>query len=446
MLKYNQSKAQAIPIGVIGPALVVEKMLRVIQDFPSFVPVPRVFASEEEAPELAVTLIDQVEVLLLSGPLVHRKVREKMTAGIPIHHVPITDASLYKALVSSMQTGRLTGGVSIDTLTEAMVIRALQDLELKTIPFVSYDGPAYASVEELVRFHRGQYVSGTSSVAFTGVESVAQELTGQGIPNQWLMPSDRDIVVALERALLSTETRRIKEAQIVVGMINVDDFGKLVRQQSSEHEVQKLKLNIHRMVLDYVESLEGYLTHLGGDDYLFFTTRGIFERETGGYKTIPLAKDAKKTHGLSLSIGIGFGLSANEAGTNARAALGKAKETGGNACFIVREDMTLIGPLEMAEPVQSVLALTDAEFIRRAESAGMTSAYLSKLLNHKARTGKFEFKAHELASLLDITVRSVHRLLQLWMDHNLVEIAWMEKVPKGRPRQVYRFMFLIDSP
>ena len=73
-------------------------------------------------------------------------------------------------------------------------------------------------------------------------------------------------------------------------MINIDDFGTQALRRNNEHEVQKLKLDIHRMVLDYVESLDGYLTHLGGDEYLFFTTRGIFERETGGYKTIPWLK------------------------------------------------------------------------------------------------------------------------------------------------------------
>jgi hypothetical protein len=228
-------------------------------------------------------------------------------------------------------------------------------------------------------------------------------------------------------------------------MINVDEFGKLVMQRGSEHEIQKLKLDIHRMVLGYVESLDGYLTSLGGDEYLFFTTRGIFERETGGYKTIPLAKDANKSYGLLLSLGIGFGTSANEAGTNARSALRKAKEAGGNSCFIVREDLTLIGPLEMADPVQSILSPTDAELIKKAEDAGMTSAYLSKLLTHMAKFSKYEYKVHDLAAMLNITVRSAHRLLLLWTDNGLVEIAGMEKVPKGRPRQIYRFSFLLDK-
>lgn len=433
---------QQIRIGIVGTQTIVEKIMKVIEAFPSFDPVPLVFQDDAEAPVLAERIGSEVEVLFLSDPLSQRKVKDRGQVTIPVHYVPVTDAGLYKALFYAAQKGRLAGGISVDTLTETMVVRTMKDLSIPAVQAVVYDGPAYAPKQSLIAFHRSGHESGTCSVAFTGVESVARELTQLGIPNEWLLPSDQDIVVSLERALLSTASRRSREGQIVVGMMNIDDFGAQALRRNNEHEVQKLKLDIHRMVLDYVESLDGYLTHLGGDEYLFFTTRGIFERETGGYKTIPLAKDLNKTYGISLSIGMGFGQSASMAGTNARIAMRKSKEVGGNACFIVREDGTLIGPLEMADPVQEVLSFTDAELIKRAEDAGMTSAYLSKLLNQRARSGKYEYKVHELAHLLDITVRSAHRLLQLWTDNDLVEISGIEKVPRGRPRQIFRFTFL----
>lgn len=438
----DRNHVEQIRIGIIGPKGIVDKMMKVIDTFPSFAPVPLVFEHEDEAPILAEQVSGDVEVLLLSDPLSHRKVKENTKLRMPVHHVPVTDAGLYKALFFAQGSGQLKTGISVDTLTELMVRRTLKDMDIMTLESLIYDGPAYASIMNLISFHETNYHSGKCSIAFTGMVSVANALTNKGIPNVWLLPSEQDIIVSLERALLSTTSRRNKEGQIVVGMINVDDFGTQALRRNNEHEVQKLKLDIHRMVLDYVESLDGYLTHMGGDEYLFFTTRGIFERETGGYKTIPLAKDVNKTHGISLSIGMGFGRTASAAGTSARIAMRKAKEAGGNACFIVREDGNLIGPLEMADPVQDVLSSTDASLIKYAEDAGMTSAYLSKLLHQRARFGKYEYKVHELANLLDITVRSAHRLLLLWIDNHLVEISGLEKVPRGRPRQIFRFTFL----
>ncbi|NWL88231.1 hypothetical protein DMN77_11590 [Paenibacillus sp. 79R4] len=434
-----------IKIGIIGIRPVVDKLLKVLKAFPTFMPIVRIVQDEGEVPAAAELLMAEVEALILFGAQSHRKVKEKVNVTIPVHYVPLTGAGLYRTLFQALQTGRLDGGICIDSLTRTMVTNALQDLGIEQTRIVLYNGPAHASADKLFVFHQQQLNAGACSLAITGVESVARRLSAAGAANEWLVPSDQDMSVTLERALLSTESRRMKESQIVVGMIKVDEFGKLVMKRGSEHEVQKLKLDIHRMVLDYVESLDGYLTPIGGDEYLFFTTRGIFERETGGYKTIPLAKDANQSFGISLSFGVGFGTSANEAGTNARAALRKSREAGGNTCFIIREDQTLIGPLEMSDPIQTVLSPTYSILIKQAEEAGMTSAYLSKLLSYTAKFGKYEYTVHELAALLDITVRSAHRLLLLWIDNGLVDIAGMEKVPKGRPRQIYRFSFLKDK-
>lgn len=434
-----------IKVGVIGSEAIVSRVLRVLKSFPTFRPLARIARDEGEAIRAAEELGTDVEALVLSGALSHRAVKLRTALKVPAFYVPLNGAGLYKAMFAALRAGKLEDGISVDSLTKAMVARTLADLGLAHAKTVVYDGPAYASSDKLVEFHRRLADSGECAMAFTGVEQAAEQLTWLSIPNEWILPSDQDIIVTLERALLSTESRRSKESQIVVGIINVDDFGKLAMKRASEHEVQKLKLDIHRMALHYAELLDGYLTPLGGDEYLFFTTRGIFERETGGYKTIPLSKDVYQSYGLSLSVGIGFGTSANDAGTNARNALRKAKEAGGNACFIIREDATLIGPLEMADPVQAILAPTDAALIRQAEEAGMTGAYLSRLLQHMAKFKKYEYKVHELASLLDITTRSAHRLLNQWIDGGLVDIAGFEKVPKGRPRQIYRFTFLMGK-
>jgi hypothetical protein len=440
-------RSNGISIGIIGPDASVERIMKVIKSFPSFRPIPKIYESEEEAALMAQEIADQVEVLLLAGPVPYRRVREEAHVKVPVHYVPLTDTGFYRALLRLRNTMGPDKqiSISIDTLGRQMVGSSLLEIEETRTNTVFFDGSSYPTSDELVSFHKMQYDAKHCDAAMTAERSVAQQLTKLNIPNEWVIPTDQNIVVALERALLSTETRQSKEAQVVVGLVNVDEFSRHIQNRSSEHEVQKFKLDIHRMLLDYVESLDGYLTHLGGDEYVFITTRGIFERQTGGYKSIPLAKSTNQSFGLSLSIGIGFGLSANEAGTHARSALRKSKEAGGNTCFIVREDRTLIGPLEMAEPVEYDLSLTDRDLIRRTEEAGMTSAYLSKLMSQVARIGKIDYKVQELADVLGITVRSTHRLLLQWIDNQLVDIVGVEKVPKGRPRQIFRLSFLAEK-
>jgi len=436
-----------IAIGIIGPEEIVGRIMKVIRSFPSFRPVPVVYEYQGEAAERISAIKDEVEVILLAGTEPVRKAKLLPDLQIPVHYLPPTGAGLYRSLLRLHQVHGLAGAFSVDSLSASVVERTYRELDLGLTPPVveEFGGSLFAAPDELARFHIEMHRNGRTAVALTGVKEVADRLKREGIPNEWVVPLDQDITVALERALLSTETRRSKDSQIVVGLLNVDDFGRLVRQRTSEHDIQRLKLDIHRTLLDYVESLNGYLTHLGGDEYLFFTTRGIFERETGGYKSIPLARDVYHTLGLSLSIGIGFGQSANEAGTNARMALGSAKQAGGNVCFIVREDRTLIGPLAMADPVEYDLSLTDANLLQKAEEAGMTRAYVGRLMAAAARQGRLDYNVLELAQMLGITVRSTHRLLLDWTDAGLIEVSGMEKVGRGRPRQRFRLTFLADK-
>ncbi|AZN43877.1 hypothetical protein EJC50_23900 [Paenibacillus albus] len=440
--------AKGISIGIIGTAELVGRILQVLKAFPSFRPIPIVYEEDSEAPRLAEQLGGTVEVLLASGPVPYNRIREEANVQVALHYVPLTDTGFYRALFRLRNTiGSVEQNlrISMDTLSKQMVQKSLSEINETHTEAIYYDGPDFASKEQLIAYHQEQYESGACVAALTADESVARELTALAIPNEWIIPTDQNITVALERALLSTETRQSREAQVVVGLVNLDQFEKRIHVHTSEHEVQKLKLDIHRMLLDYVESLDGYLTPLGGDEYLFFTTRGIFERVTGGYKKISLGKSIYQKFGLSLSIGMGFGRSANEAGTHARIALRKSKEAGGDTCFIVGEDKALIGPLAMADPLEFALSLTDSELLKKAEDAGMTSGYLSKLMAQVARTGKTDYMVHELAAILDISVRSTHRLLLQWMDHSLVAIAGVEKVPKGRPRQIFRLTFLREK-
>lgn len=433
---------KGIPIALIGPEPMIPVMLQAIKSFPSFVPVTGAYANLEEAVQWTRKLMDRVEVILYSGPLPYRECRDRVQLRVPAHFVPLNGSGLYRSLFRAERMG-LLGAMSVDTLTRQPFVKTFRELGQPLPELIFYAGGDPADTEAIVRFHAEQYAQGKTAIALTAIRFVSLKLSELGVPNEWVLPTEQDIIVALERALLSTESRRSKESQIVVGLIDVDGFRKAAELHKSEHDVQRLKLDIHRMMLEYAETLEGHLTPLGGSEYLFVTTRGTFERHTGGYKYIPLAKTAQDRFSLSLSIGIGFGRSAHEAGSHARTALRRAKDAGGGSSFIVREDESVIGPLEMAEPLSAGLSLLDAALIGKAEEAGLTQTYMSRLVAKLTRTGKTDYNVHELSPVLGVTVRSTHRLLTQWMDAGLVEVAGEERGrAKGRPKQIYRFSFL----
>ncbi len=448
LMTTNAAPHSEIQIGIIGPQPLIELTNESLKSFPNFKAHFRNFNSSNFNSDALQDLMSDVDVILFTEYHLYEMAKQQVKFSIPVHHVPLMGTGLYRSLFLLKNSHGLRS-LSVDTVELKYVEQILLELDEQAKEIYVYkkqtQGP---EIQKIIEFHLQNYDT-YDTVALTGIQEVADGLVEQGIPFEWVTPTQQDLIVSLERALLATDTRRNKEAQIVFGLINVDNFKGVVEKFTSEHDVQLLKLNIQQMLLDYMKQLDGHLINLGGEEYSFITTRGIFERETRGYKFIPLLQDTKSELNITLSMGIGFGSTAAEAGNHARLALRQSKELGGNVCYIVREDRSVLGPVDITTHTQYErydLAITDAELLDKAEKAGMSAAYMTKLMARVARYRKFDYTAQELASTLKITVRSAHRILLKWMDAELVEIVGEEKVThKGRPRRIYRLSFIDDG-
>ncbi|MGZ9584373.1 hypothetical protein [Paenibacillus marinisediminis] len=447
MLMSNDARASdssRIRIGIVGPELQLPTMAHCLSAFPSFEPLMKGYRKEEDADKLALSLVGKVEVIVFTGPVPYQLAIAHQTLPLPLLFVPLSSSVLYRSL---LRLDRLSGDrcYSVDTLSKSVLKSALKELGIANTEWPVYEGDPYPTVFELVQYHLAVYRSGHSHGALTSVRSVAVHLRKEGVPCEWIQPSEQDIIVTLERALLSTEWRRNKEAQIVIGYIHISESMKQIPDLHTELEDKRSKADIQHIILNFAKSLEGHIQQLNEREYMLVTSRGIFERETGGYKYIPLSNKAQhqKVNGHKISIGIGFGYTAGDAGNHARHSLRLALDSGGETCFIVREDASIVGPLEMSIPNEFNLSLVDTELIKRAEAAGMTSLYLSKLMAHTVRSGQLDYYAQELSETLGVTVRTVHRFLLAWTDAGLVEIIGEEKgASRGRPRLRYRISFL----
>ena len=447
-MENNTSKNRSeIIIGVICPKELYGEMAQALEAFPNFKPQYLYATPSSLQKNELLSLLEQVEVALFAEFPTFILAKQLVNMTIPAHYVPLMGTGLYRSLffIANKYDRRY---LSIDTVDEKYIKKEFFNLGKTNFTYISYPHHNYSySFHDIVQFHKENYRK-YNAIAITGVQEIAQKLDELKIPNEWVTPTHQDLIVSLERALLATEARKNKESQIVFGIINIDRFNQVTEKFRTEHEVQVLKLKLQQLLLNYVKLLDGHLIHSGGDEFSFITTRGIFQRETRGYKFIPLLKTVNDQLGITLSIGVGFGTTAAEAGNHARIALRQSKEVGGNVCYIVREDQSVIGPVDVITDTQYEkynLAITNPELIKKAEKAGMSAAYMTKLMARVARHKKYDYTAQELASTLDITVRSAHRILLKWIDAGLVDIVGEEKITsRGRPRRIYRLIFLLD--
>ncbi|MFJ7936157.1 hypothetical protein [Sporosarcina sp. NPDC096371] len=449
MLKTNKMQGNSdINIGIIGPKVLIDQTRQTLKAFPNFKPFFQVIESSSLLPDITKKIMNDVEVLMFTEYHSYYSVQQVLDFTIPVHHMPLMGTGLYRSLFIIKNRHSLKC-LSIDTVEEKYVEQILSELEEDNYELLVSKNPSQNTIiEDVVQFHLHNFQQ-HNAIALTGIQDVANRLSELDIPHEWVTPTQQDMIVSLERALLATNTRRNKESQIVFGLIDIDNFKGVTEKYSSEHDVQLLKLNIQQMLLDYIKLLDGHLINSGGEEYSFITTRGIFERETRGYKFIPLLQDVKSELGITISLGVGFGRTAAEAGNHARLALRQSKDSGGNVCYIVREDRSVLGPVDIATHTQYErynLAITDPHLLDKAEKAGMSASYMTKLMARVSRHKKIDYTAQELASTLNVTIRSANRILLKWMDAELVDIIGEEKVThKGRPRRIYRLSFIEEE-
>ncbi|WP_349408610.1 hypothetical protein [Pseudalkalibacillus sp. SCS-8] len=421
----------SINIGIIGPNRIKDELKHALAHFPNFNPIYRVSDNIFDAPTFTKELLDEVEVLFYSGSIPYSISKHVIPGHMPAHYIPLKGSSLYKALYELHKRSSELNTISIDSLSHEDFTKVVEDLD-ETIEALPFQMSATLDIaENIIEFHKELFYSGRTDAVLTGMKVIADHLDESGIPSHWVTPTQEDMVVALERALLSTQSRRKRESQVVIGSIHVQPLG-----ETKELKEQVLT-NFKQQVTTYAEQLDGHITMKNDYEYDLITTRGVFERITQGYKFLPIIQEAREK--VTVNIGVGFGFSAFEAGVHAGIALGQSRNFEGNSCFIVREDKNVIGPLEMGPPLTYDLSVTDQDLVEKAKEMGASPAYLNKLMAIIQRKRLNEFTAHELAKILNITTRSAHRILLQWLDAELIEIVGTEKITtRGRPRQIYR--------
>ncbi|WP_404404824.1 hypothetical protein [Jeotgalibacillus malaysiensis] len=446
MTVYQAPGDSRIPIGIIGPQHHFQELKPVLKTFPSFIPEFKEANHIDEILKYTEELLSSSAVILFLEWQHYLEAKQHLRFNIPVHVVSPSGTGLYRAiLLASHKFSPLA--LTVDTVEKEYVEQVLGDLSLsiESQKYISSDH--LQQTNEVIKHHQ-LFLDENGGTVITGITEVASNMERAGYNVQLIRPTRQDFIVSLERALLSTDTRKNKETQIVFMLINIDSFRQVIHSYRSEHDIQLLKLKTQELLLDYAKQLDSHFLTIG-DEYLFITTRGIFESETRGYKYIPLLHSIKKQTGFSASIGIGFGQSAADAGNHARLALKQSKDVGGNACYIVRENRSVVGPVEVShlnDYEQYELSITDHDFLERAEQAGMSAAYMKKLMARVTRHKKTDYTAQELAQTLNITVRSAHRILLKWMDADLVRIIGEEKLTyKGRPRRIYSLTFTEDN-
>ena len=433
-------------VAVVGPEDNVKDCLACANEFPNLILDGFPYEREKQTKEIIKSIAEQYKIILFTGPIPYYEAKElskelPILKNIHLEYIRFNRSCLYRALFRLRHLEDFTR-LSIDTIPKQDIEIAFGELEIEdTTPYIlEYDH--LLTQEQLVQFHKKLFDKGKTDYALTSLRSAYMELKKLGVPTLRIYALRSEIIKALSRVNLIRDNIWQKSFHITVGMIAIDGYDTWERDKDFQ-EIQQFNIQVSQSLLKFIKQIDGHLEKMAPGKYLFFTTRALMEKVTDQFTLSPSIE--LLNNNLTLSMGIGIGGSANIAADNAKLALQRAKEQGGNATFVVNENKQIIGPLDGQKKNIIETKFTDEFVFELAEKTGLSTYSINKILDAVSSVGT-EFTAHDITPYLNMTLRSSRRLLKRLEESGVISIVGQESpYSHGKPRRVYRFNRIKDK-
>jgi len=438
----GSSRAQGdLTIGIVGPHDMVERVMlsgtsaaaragaasAAAEAGPPRRLVAAAYRDEQEAADQVVRLGATIDVCLFASRVPYDYARTAGVLACPATFVPLSGSALYAALLkASRDTGMDPLRASVDVVSRADIEEAYDDLGWPSLAVHVREDTGSPAV--VASFHERLWRRNQTSVAFTGLQSVAVRLSAAGVPAITLRPTGSDIRVALRTAALIGGYRRLEDAQLALALVEVPALRDGGRRGSPRQSREELRLTVHRFLVQEAQRIHAAVSPAGDHGFLIVATRGSLARFTDGFRLQPFADRARNDLGVTIEVGIGMGRTAVEAEAHARASLGRTQAGGGLHALAPGRD----GPAPVPAP-----RLPEGG-ARRSRSLETLSRLAQKL---DATDANLVVDAETAGQLLAVTPRTARRMLHILVEEGLAWPLPPNRAPQpGRPRQFYRLV------
>jgi hypothetical protein len=430
-------KNKKIRVGIVGPDDSIKKIKAIAITFSEAVWTFFEYSDVNNALDLVISNINDVDVFLLTGEVPYNMVMQsKHIINKPLHYVPHTGTALYRTLLEmTIHHQKSLARISIDTVSQEDVMEVYNELG---IPFSQiYIKSLDSDPGTWGEAHLELWKQNKIDAVITSLSETSNFLLENKVPVFRIRPTQSIIRSCLKSIIDVSLLQDAQKGQILIQLINIDRYINLIHYLGSEYDAQKIQLELYKRLLDYAREVEGSFTSLGKDTFLLITTQGAYQKYTEGKLMNPIPEWVLENLPISISIGIGEGRSGIEAETHARIALKHAQENGGDCCFFTSLIGEVNGPLGREE-LMSFSYQLEGEMLQIAKQAGISPATFGKVAYVLKKSSKNELSAVELAQYLKITPRQARRILIQLESIGIAKRIGEESLSvSGRPRIIY---------
>lgn len=426
-------------LGIIGPLYSAKKINEVLKKIDPSLDI-KLYIREKvvDTAEVIEECENECDAIMFTGRAVYEYVSKQYSIKKPNSFVSKGGTSIVKAFWEIRNANINTNRFSIDVVESEALDDVIIDFDIDTTDVFYLPFSADCGEQECIKWHVDLYEKNKIDVIITGYVSIYNDLKAKGYPVFLLQPTIPLIKVCYDKIKSAYALSIAKHSQIAVEILSLNDYNE---DMESYYTNMIKRSDMDKFIVDYVRSIQGSIFSFGSNEYIIFAHKGAVYNEYNYGKLSDLKKNVKLI-GFSLNIGIGVGITAYQAETNARKALRRSKDSKDQSVFIVKEDNSIVGPLGTSNEIKYQLVATDENIINLSKKIGLSCESIAKIIGiNEARKSKV-YDAKELAGHLDISERSARRILNKIVQADFGRIYAKETSKGGgRPKNLIEIMF-----
>jgi hypothetical protein len=394
------------------------------------------------------TYSESVDAWLFAGAVSYSYAKRWGDFKQPTYYLEYTGTSLYKTLLwASYAKGLKIDEMSFDSFELTDLRNILKEVNIGEKPLYVKPFDESQTLTDYVNFHYSKWKEQKIKGVITCIPQIRSKLENLGVPVFGVLHTESAIESKLNSIELAFELKRYQNAQIAVQMLELDIENNLPKDLFSTDELLNIELKITDKLLKYAKRLHGSLKAAGLGKFVIFTTRGVMEKITNSFCSMPEMVELDGINLKSVTCGIGVGHSAYEAEIHAVNALIHAKKYGKGTWMALLDNYEFIGPLGMPNQINFFYHSDELESISKKTSLSVST--LSKVASSLEQIKTNEVSVKELSQFLQIIPRSAQRIISVLEQHGYASVVRQESPhARGRPKKIYQIILkeTIQSP
>jgi len=323
--------------------------------------------------------------------------------------------------------------LGLDVIEEKDFLEALNEFEIEIDSYYLQRYKYQKSETEYLNEYLEKIKRNEINCIFTAFGHIYFALKEKNFPVYRLQATNVEIIEEFKNLQNRIKMARAEKSKISVEVI------KLLRHEGILNNILADKVQFEKELLSYSREVDGNIQVIGDDEYLILSNKGLLNAPENIRTLISIIKN-KNYKGFSIAVGIGEGNTIFQSEKNARFALKLSINEGNNNIFF-SNGQEVKGPVMEKREINYKYS-SDKKISEISKTTGVSPVYLEKIKSIMRKQEKNIFTSRELAEFLNISERSVNRIIKKIIENNYaVPAEYESSAGAGRPRRKTQFTF-----